>query len=75
MGHVACVGEMRNAYKRLLVKREGRRRLGRPRRKWEYNIKIDLREVSFRGVYRINMAQHRDRWRAFVNTIMNRWVP
>jgi hypothetical protein len=54
---------------------DGRRPLGRPRRRWEDNIKIDLREIGFGDVDWIHLAQHRDRWRAFVNTIMNFRVP
>jgi hypothetical protein len=50
---------------------EGRRPLGRPRRRWEDNIKMDLREIRFGDVDWINLAQDRDRWRALVNTVMN----
>jgi hypothetical protein len=73
-GHVARMGEMRAAY--ILVGRpEGRRPLGRPRRRWEDNIKMDLREIWFGGVDWIHWAQDRDRWRALVNTVMNLRVP
>jgi hypothetical protein len=50
---------------------EGRRPLGRPRRRWEDNIKMDLREVGWEGMDWINLAQDRDRWRALVNAVMN----
>jgi hypothetical protein len=54
---------------------EGRRPLGRPRRRWEDNIKMDLREIGFGDVDWINWTQDRDRWRALVNTVMNLRVP
>jgi hypothetical protein len=54
---------------------EGRRPLGRPRRTWEDNIKMDLREIGFGDVDWIHLAQDRDRWRALVNTVMNVRVP
>jgi hypothetical protein len=56
-------------------KPEGRRPLGRPRRRWEDNIKMDLREVGLGGMDWINLALDRDRWRALVNAVMNLWVP
>jgi hypothetical protein len=65
---------VRGAY--ILVGRpEGRRPLGRPRRTWEDNIKMDLREVEFGDVDWIHWAQDRDRWRALVNTVINLRVP
>jgi hypothetical protein len=70
-GHVARMGERRGAYRALVEKPEGRRPLGRPRRRWEDNIKMDLGEVGWRGIYWIDLAQDRDRWRAFVYTVMN----
>jgi hypothetical protein len=74
-GHVARM-ERRGAYRDLVEKPEGRRPLGRPRRRWEDNIKMDLREVGWRGgMDWINLAQDRDRWRALVNTAMNLRVP
>jgi hypothetical protein len=54
---------------------EGRRQLGRPRRRWENNIKMDLREIGFGDVDWIHWAQDKDRWRALVNTVMNLRVP
>jgi hypothetical protein len=54
---------------------EGRRPLGRPRRRWEDNIKMDLREIGFGDVDWIHWAQDRDRWRTLVNTVMNLRVP
>jgi hypothetical protein len=74
-GHVACMGKVRGAYIILVGRPEGRRPLGRPRRRWEDNIKIDLREIGFGDVGWIRLAQDRDRWRALVNTIMNLRVP
>jgi hypothetical protein len=74
-GHVARMGEVRNAYNILVRKPEGRRPLGRPRRRWEDDIKIDLREIGFGDVDWIHLAQDRDRWRALVNTVMNLRVP
>jgi hypothetical protein len=74
-GHVVRMGEVRVAYNILVGRPEGRRLLGRPRRRWEDNIKMDLREIGFAGVNWIHMAQDRDRWRAIVNTVMNLHVP
>jgi hypothetical protein len=74
-GHVARMGEMRGAYNILVARPEGRRPLGRPRRRWEYNIKMDLREIGFGDVDWIHLAQDRDRWRALVNTVMSLRVP
>jgi hypothetical protein len=75
VGHVARVGETRNAYRILVGKPEGKRPLGRPRRRWVDNIKIDLRETGWDGVGWINLAQDWDQWRALVNTVMNLRVP
>jgi hypothetical protein len=65
------MGERRGAYRALVGKPEGRRPLERPRCRWEDNIKMDLREVGWGGMAWINQAQDRDRWRAFVNAVMN----
>jgi hypothetical protein len=75
VGHVARIGELRGAYNILVGRPEGRRPLGRPRRRWEDNIKIDLREIWFGDVDWIHWAQDRDRWRALVNTVMNLRFP
>jgi hypothetical protein len=64
-GHVARMGEGRGVYRILVVKPEGRRLLGRPRRRWEYNIRMDLREVGCGCVDWMGLAQDRDRWCAF----------
>jgi hypothetical protein len=69
------MGEVRGAYNILVGRPEGRRPLGRPRRRWEDNIKIDHREMVYGDVDWIHWAQDRDRWRALVNTVMNLWVP
>jgi hypothetical protein len=65
----------KNAYRILVGKPKGRRPLGRPRRRWVDNIKIDLREMGWDGVDGIDLAQDRDKWRALVNTAMNLRVP
>ncbi|KAJ4428817.1 hypothetical protein ANN_25810 [Periplaneta americana] len=70
-GHVARMGESRNAYRVLVGRPEGKRPLGRPRRRWEDNIKMDLREVRYDDRDWINLAQDRDRWRAYVRAAMN----
>jgi hypothetical protein len=67
------MGEVRGAYNILVERPEGRRQLGRPRRRWEDNVKMDLREIGFGDV--IHLAQDTDRWRAVVNTVMNLCVP
>ncbi|KAJ4428006.1 hypothetical protein ANN_24020 [Periplaneta americana] len=74
-GHVARMGESRNAYRVLVGRPEGKRPLGRPRRRWEDNIKMDLREVGYDEKEWINLAQDRDRWRAYVRAAMNLRVP
>jgi hypothetical protein len=74
-GHVARMGEVRGACKILVGKPEGRRPLGRPRRRWEDNIGMDLREIGSGDVDWIRLAQNRDRWLAFVNTVINLRVP
>ncbi|KAJ4448683.1 hypothetical protein ANN_00073 [Periplaneta americana] len=70
-GHVAHMGESRNAYRVLVGRPEGKRPLRRPRRRWEDNIKMDLREVGYNDREWINLAQDRDRWRAYVRAAMN----
>jgi hypothetical protein len=71
-GHVARMGEERNVYRVLVGKPEGRRPLGRPRRRWEDGIRMELEEIGWRGgVEWIHLAQDRDRWRAVVNAVMN----
>jgi len=73
-GHVARMGEGRVVHRVLVGKPEGKRPLGRPRRIWEDNIKMDLREVGGGGDW-MELAQDRDRWRALVDTVMDFWVP
>jgi hypothetical protein len=63
-------GEERGAYRVLVGTREGKRPLGRPRRKWEDNIKMDLQGVGCGGMNRIELAQDMNRWRAFVNALL-----
>jgi hypothetical protein len=74
-GHVARIGEKRNAYRLLVGKPEGKRPLGRPRRRWMDNIRMDLGEVGWGDVDWIGRAQDRNRWRALVNSVLNLWVP
>jgi hypothetical protein len=69
------MGEGRNVYRVLVGMPEGKRPpLGRPRRRWEDGIKMDLRETGWGGVEWIHLAQDRDLWRALVNAVMNLWV-
>jgi hypothetical protein len=70
-GHVARMGEDRKVYKVLVGKSEGKRPLGRPRRRWEDGIRVDLREIGLGGVDWIPLAQDRDRRRAVVSAVMN----
>ena len=74
-GHVARMGERRGVYSVLIGKPEGRRPLGRPRLRWEDNIKMDPQEVGCGGMDWIELAQVTDRWRALVNAVMNLRVP
>jgi len=68
------MGERRSVYRVLLGKPEGKRLLGRHRRRWE-DIKIDLQEVGCGGMNWFELAEDRDRWRALVSAVMNLWVP
>jgi hypothetical protein len=70
-GHVARRGEGRNLYRVLVGKPEGRRPLGRPTRRWEDGIKMDLTEIGLGVVEWIHLAQDKDCWRALVNAVMN----
>jgi hypothetical protein len=74
-GHVARMGEVRDAYNILIGKPLGRRPLGRPRRGWEDNLEMNLEEIGFRDVDWINLARDRDTWRALVNMVMKLRVP
>jgi hypothetical protein len=69
------MGESSNAYRILVGNPEEKRPLGRPRRWWVDNIKMDLREIGWDGRDWIDLAQDRDQWRALVNAVMNLWVP
>jgi hypothetical protein len=74
-GHVARMGEKRNAYRLLVGKPEGKRPLGRPRLRWVDNIRMDLGEVGCGDVDWIGLAKDRNRWRALVNSVLNLRVP
>ena len=74
-GYVARMGEERGVYRVLVGKLEGKRPLGRPRRRWVDNIKMDLQEVGCGYMDWIGLAQDRDRWRTLVSAVMNLWVP
>jgi hypothetical protein len=69
------MGKGRGVYKVLVGRPEGKRTLGRPRRRWEDNIKMNLRKTGIIGVNWIWLAWDRVQWRAFVNMVMNIWVP
>jgi hypothetical protein len=69
------MGAQMNAYRMLAGKPEGKRPLGRLRRRWPDNIKMDVREIEWDGMDLIDLAQDRDQWRALVNTVMNLRVP
>jgi hypothetical protein len=75
VGHVVHVAEGRGVYSVLVGKPEGKRPLGRPRHRWEDNIKMDFQEMGCWGIDWIKLAQDRDRWWALVNVVMNLWVP
>ena len=70
-GHVACMGEERWVYRVLVGKPEGKRPLGRPRRRWVDNIRMDLQEVEYGYMDWIGLAQDRDNWRKLVSAVMN----
>ena len=74
-GQVARMGQGRRVYRVLVGKPEGKRPLGRPRRRWEDNIKMDFQEVGGGSGDWMELAEDRDRWRALVSTVMNLWVP
>jgi hypothetical protein len=73
-GHVARMGR-KNTYRIFVGKPEGKRPLGRKRRRWVDNIKMDLREIGYDGMYWIDIAQDRDQLRALFNTVMYLRVP
>jgi hypothetical protein len=74
-GHVACMVERRGIYRVVVGKLEGKRPLGRPRHRWDVNIKMDLQEVGCAGMDWIELAKDRDRWLALINAVMNLRVP
>ena len=74
-GYLALVRERRGSYRVLVGNPEGNRPLGRPRRRWVDNIKMDLEEVGCEGMDWIELAQNRDTWRALVNAVMNLRFP
>jgi hypothetical protein len=74
-GHVARMGERRGVYRVLVRRPEGKRPLGRPRRRWEDNIKMGLREIGIDGASWTRLAQDRVQWRASVNTVINLQAP
>jgi hypothetical protein len=70
-GHMAHMGEESKVYRVLMGKPEGKRSLGRPRRRWEDGIRMNVREIGLGSVDWIQLDQDRNRWRALVNTVMN----
>ena len=74
-GHVACMGEALGVYRILLGKPERRRPMGRPRRRWVDNIRMDFQEVGGGYMDWIGLAQDRERWRTLVSAVMNLRVP
>ena len=75
VGHVVRMGEERGVYRVLVGKPEGRRPLGRPRRRWVDNIRMDLQEVGCVYMDLIGLAQDRNKWRTLVSAVMNLRVP
>jgi len=75
VGHVASMGENGGVFRVLVGKLEGKKPLGRPRHRWEYNMTMDLQEMGCEGMDWINVAQDRDRWQALLNAVMNIWAP
>ena len=73
-GHVARMAEERSAFKILAGKPTGKRPLGRPRRRWDDNIRMDLEEIGINAGNWVDSAQDRGYWRAFVNAALNFWV-
>jgi hypothetical protein len=74
-GHIARMGKKRNAYRIWVGKPEGMRSVGRHRRRWEDNIRVDLREIGWGCMDWIDLFQDRDQWRILVNTVTNLLVP
>jgi hypothetical protein len=74
-GTFSTHGEIRNAYQMLVGKTEGKRPLGRLRSRLQDNIRMDFREIVWKGADWIHLAQERDQWRALMNTVMNLRVP
>jgi hypothetical protein len=74
-GHVGCMGEGRGVYRVLVGRSKGKRPLGRPRHRWENNIKTDLREIGIDGANWIQLTQDRVQWQAFVIRAMNLQFP
>jgi hypothetical protein len=75
VGHVACMGDRRGAYRILVGRSEGRRPLGRSMHRWQDNIKMDLQEEGWGGMDWIELAQDTDRWQALANVVRKLWVP
>jgi hypothetical protein len=67
--------EMRNVYKILVRKHEGKRSLGRPKHRWEDNIRMNLSKISWENMHWTHLAQNRDQWWDLLNTVTNFWIP
>ena len=74
-GHIARTEQSRNAYRVLVGKPEGKRPLGRPKHRWEDNIKMDLRKVGCDSGDCISLSEDRDQWRTYIRAVMNLRVP